>query len=354
MADSQLGWTDAQWETVNGTVTEAFEKANVAEQFVTRRGPLSDSQEYVRDEQFDADAMDETVRVKDDTTLKLLNLTVKVELSSEQVADKALSTALMAFQRAANTLAQVEDDLVFNGFQIKDVKVARTEKTEDLKNATRAAELKMKEALAQLREAAPHADKDAKESKAKAFQTEDEKLRTAEQNEREHRTALILTNPPPKKSDGTPTTFPGLVERTHVTSVNELRAHGKDVGEDLVNAVVIAIAHLEDQSHPGPFACVLGSNVFAEAYRPVEKSLALPADRITPLLNGPLLRSGQMDKDKGIVVSLAGSDVDLVVATPPKVQFLQINSDAKYVFRVYEKIVLRIKDKTAISQLKLD
>ena len=55
------------------------------------------------------------MRVEDDTTLKLFNLTVSVELSSEQVNDDGLSSALLAFRRAANTLAQVEDDLVFNG-----------------------------------------------------------------------------------------------------------------------------------------------------------------------------------------------------------------------------------------------
>ena len=51
----------------------------------------------------------------------------------------------------------------------------------------------------------------------------------------------------------------------------------------------------------------------------------------------------------GIVVSLAGANIDLVVATPPKVQFLQIDVDAKYHFRVYEKFILRIKDKTAVQ-----
>ena len=51
--------------------------------------------------------------------------------------------------------------------------------------------------------------------------------------------------------------------------------------------------------------------------------MVLPADRIKPLLRGPLLRSGQMDDEQGIVVSLSGTDIDLVVATPPRVQFLQ-------------------------------
>jgi hypothetical protein len=90
---------------------------------------------------------------------------------------------------------------------------------------------------------------------------------------------------------------------------------------------------------------VLGSELFNRVHDP-SKSLVLPADRITPLLKGgPLLRSGKMDENAGIVVSLSGNAVDIVVGTPPTVQFLQRNSDAKFLFRTYERFVLRIRDK---------
>ena len=52
-------------------------------------------------------------------------------------------------------------------------------------------------------------------------------------------------------------------------------------------------------------------------------------------------------------MSLAGSDIDLVVATPPKAQFLQMTADAKYLFRVYEKFMLRIKDDTAVQGISI-
>ena len=123
MADIKtgLGWSEAQWERVNSVVTEAFGKASVAGAFLPCYGPLPEAAEYVRDEKFTSTG--HVVRVADDTTLKLFNLTVKVELSSEQVTEEALSSALLAFRRAANNLAQVEDELVFNGF---DEKAART------------------------------------------------------------------------------------------------------------------------------------------------------------------------------------------------------------------------------------
>jgi uncharacterized linocin/CFP29 family protein len=280
MADIKtgLGWSDAQWERVNSAVTEAFGKASVAGAFLPCYGPLPEAAEYVRDEKFTETGA--TVRIADDTTLKLFNLTVNVVLSSEQVAEEALSSALLAFRRAANTLAQVEDDLVFNGFNKN---VARTGRT----------------------------------------------------------ASIVVTHPD---------TLEGLAE-VNRGSKTKLRTKGGDVGEKLVTAVVKAISDLEDDSHSGPFACVLGSNLFEEAHKPREKSMVLPADRITPLLNGPLFRSGQMDEDSGIVVSLAASAIDIVVATPPRAQFLQLTADAKYLFRVYEKFMLRIKDPTAVQPL---
>jgi hypothetical protein len=62
------------------------------------------------------------------------------------------------------------------------------------------------------------------------------------------------------------------------------------------------------------------------------------------LKGGPLLRSGQIDPETGIVVSLAGNEVDIVVGTPPTVQFLQRQANARFLFRVYLRFVLRIRD----------
>jgi hypothetical protein len=51
-----------------------------------------------------------------------------------------------------------------------------------------------------------------------------------------------------------------------------------------------------------------------------------------------------MDPHTGIVVSVASSAVDIVVATPPDVEFLTRTENAKYLFRVYEKFALRVRD----------
>jgi uncharacterized linocin/CFP29 family protein len=290
MAD--LNWTDAQWQKVNHCVKEAFDKASVASAFLPCYGPLQGSTETVRNERlvYDDAAQPRVVRLDtdhDSVNLKLVNLTVNVQLSSEQVAEEALSNAMLAFRRAANILAQEEDRIVFEGF-------------------------------------------------ARGFGRDN--------------SIYVANTVPPQKGLADLAArrdFTLLRDKTGalVTPATERAL----VGQAIVSAVVSAIHALEDRMHPEPFACVLGNELFERAHDPSE-SLVLPADRITPLLRGgPLLRAGRMDDRSGIVVSLAGNAVDIVVGTPPTIQFLQRTTEARFLFRVYERFVLRIRD--AFDQL---
>jgi hypothetical protein len=270
---SDLNWTDAQRQKVNDAVTETFGKASVATAFLPLYGPLAGSAETVRNERLKEDDPSKPLTVTLDAdheavNLKLVNLTVKVELSSEQVAEETLSNASLAFRRAGNILAQEQDRIVFGGFR-------------------RGAQRKDSRYVAN---------------------TIEEQVGLAD--------------------------LPARLKFLNFT--------GRGIA--VVSAVVKAIRGLEDTSNPGPFACVLGNDIFDRAYEP-SQSLVLPADRITPLLKGgPLLRAGQMDPTTGILVSLAGSAVDIVVGTPPTVQFLQRTESAKFLFRVYMRFVLRVRD----------
>jgi uncharacterized linocin/CFP29 family protein len=233
----------------------------------------------------------EPVKVVDNTTLRLFNLTVPVELSSEQVNEEGLSSAVLAFSRAANLLGLSEDHIIFNG----------------------------------------HGTSHARQRPAPP--------------------AFAIVKSAPDSSHG-------LAERRHPVVETGRKKRGEDptevLGQVLVKAVVRAINELEEGSHPGPFACVLGNTLFEAAHTPREKSMVLPADRIVPLLKGSLFRCGRLDPDRGVVASLGGNDIDIVVATPPRAQFLQVTPDAKFMFRVYEKFTLRIKDETAVKLLQIN
>jgi uncharacterized linocin/CFP29 family protein len=280
---AELNWTDAQWQRVNDAVTESFSKASVASAFLPTYGPLMGSAEIVRNERLQLSrAQPRTISLDTDheaVNLKLVNLTVRVELSSEQVADETLSNALLAFRRAANILALEEDRIVFTGYR----RGFPREDSEFVAN--------------QIGPQKGLADLPARYAIAPRF-----------------RIAPALPGP---------------------------------VGQDVVSQVVNAIGNLENNSNPGPFGCVLGDDLFNSVHTP-SPALVLPADRIAPQLKGgPLLRSGMMHGSTGIVVSLAANAVDIVVGTSPVAQFLQRLPNAKYLFRVYERFVLRIRDDVA-------
>jgi uncharacterized linocin/CFP29 family protein len=122
-------------------------------------------------------------------------------------------------------------------------------------------------------------------------------------------------------------------------------------GGALVTAVSRAIGKLEAKHHLGPFACVLGHDYFTDAQTPTS-SMVLPQDRILPFLGGgAMLRTSVLEPQQGLVIALGGAPIDLVVATDISVGFLQITTYPWFVFRVYEKIVLRIKQPEAIARL---
>ena len=120
-------------------------------------------------------------------------------------------------------------------------------------------------------------------------------------------------------------------------------------GSDLVAKVSEAIGQLESDGHFGPFTLVLGNKLFTDAQTPNEGSLVLPQDRLIPFLGGgSLLRSSTIPANSGVLLAMGGAPVELVVATDLSCGFLQLTTDPSYVFRVYEKIVLRIKEPKAV------
>ena len=87
----------------------------------------------------------------------------------------------------------------------------------------------------------------------------------------------------------------------------------------------------------------------------------LPQDRIIPFLSGgPLVRSSTLDQIwpfpffrifTGLVIALGGAPVEIVVATDIHFEFLQVTPQPVHIFRVSEKMALRIKEPEAIIQL---
>jgi uncharacterized linocin/CFP29 family protein len=95
-------------------------------------------------------------------------------------------------------------------------------------------------------------------------------------------------------------------------------------GERLVSGISGAISRLERKGHFGPFALVLGDELFTVAQTPEPGSLVLPQDRIIPFLGGgSLVRSSTLPGNGGVAVALGGAPVELVIAKDVSLPFLQ-------------------------------
>jgi uncharacterized linocin/CFP29 family protein len=288
----QVPWTDDQWARVNQVIQQEARRARVAATFLPLYGPLPADTDFVPRDVISyvpgGNDRSKRLAIDDQTTVQLATLQVKVFLRGAQMSDPDLTSALQLFRRAANVLARLEDVVIFRGLP----------------------------------------DLDGRE-KAFAGLLPDVWEITGGQKTR----GLLSTGDGP-------------------SSQVSLAAKDGQLGERLVHEVSKSIGRLEGNGHFGPFAVVLDQDFFTAVQTPDAHSLVLPQDRIIPFLGGgSLLRSSALPNHSGVVVALGGSPVELVLATDVSLAFLQITTDPMYVFRVFEKIVLRIKEPDAIQTL---
>jgi len=122
-------------------------------------------------------------------------------------------------------------------------------------------------------------------------------------------------------------------------------------GEHTFNAVVQAIALLRAAGQAGPYALALSSAVYADTFVPISGTTVLPADQIKPLVNRGLVDTGGLPAGHGLIASLGGNTLDLVITVEPTSMFVQVDEKGIYQFRVFERWALRIKDPGALVRL---
>jgi uncharacterized linocin/CFP29 family protein len=296
--DPQVPWTDEQWARIAQAVQKEAARSRVAASFLPLVGPLPPDTDYIKGGELtylplsaapeNDPPMSQIMGVDDRAVVVLASLQVRVQLRGAQVADPQLTSALELFRRAANVLARLEDAIVFRGQQ------------------------------------------------------------------------GVNQGPPPHSIRGLPAIWRvtsgfqnrGLHGWAAAGQMVQKRAPAVNAGRQLVQDISTQIGELEGRGHYGPFAVVLGEQLFGDVQDPTD-NLVLPSDRVIPFLGGgPLLRSSTLPDDEGIIVALGAAPFELVIATDVSVGFLQVDPDPAYIFRVHEKIALRVKEPGAIGLLK--
>lgn len=291
---ANLGWTEEQWNRICSTVTEEAQRARVVAQALPLVGVEDDSAvaipEFRMALQADPFPFNPALRrlgVNSDPTLYLTTISVNVPLRAHEVADPQLRAALVMFRRAANYVVRIEDALAFYGRPGPDTPPPG-----------------------------------------------------------------VIGIPPVYRvtGNGTPDGMlsPGLPGKI-------LPPYGgvpspPTSGDDVFNQVVAAIDALEAGGASGPFACLLSNRLFEYVCTP-NGSLVMPRDRLLPFLQAPLLRASQITNPTGCVIALGGSPIELVVASDIGVCFLQTTAEPRQLFRVSERVALRIKEPGSIAML---
>jgi uncharacterized linocin/CFP29 family protein len=374
--NAQVGWTEAQWNRVREEVLQAWQRVRVAGSFLPIYGPLPPSTQVVPSEVITDDGT-----VDDRATATLLEIALPVRLSRQQIREEDLSSALLQFRRRATQLGQLEDWFIFNG----------TYPSIDLppNELTRLEQEAEKTGLPYYRPALPFLDHLGPKEWAPMSGTPTP-IASANQNQSLQKVGMRQRNPgalgliegprmereeeqPKRDEQDQQTTLAeqGLVALLNLLTQQQRRNEIPALNSDgLMQAIVNAIDSLEEQGYVAPYVCVFGRNPFEAAFISIANSTVLPRDRIEPLIGRELLHASAIDvlpykfgrynarlgqgdwRSRGVLLSMADEPIDLALAAEARPEFRQVDLDGKYVFSVFERFALRIKDAKAIVPLR--
>lgn len=299
MSDAALPWTGEQWDRIRQVVHDEALRTRVAASFLPLYGPLPGGTEIVPKNamEYQAEAARpgaERMVVNDHDSMRLCSVSVNVYLRNHMLADPELAAAITMFRRAASIIARVEDAILFNGRQ----KDTRDEDGRDAYGVKETGGI----------------------PKVYEVGGEEDCLGLLEYG------AGLFHSAPQDKTVTGPTVFTALVN---------------------------GILELERNAYFKPYGLVLGHSLFARINEPIPNSMVLPRDSIPPFLDGPMLRSSNLPADTGLLVSLMGEPVEIVVPGDISVRYLQPMLDGSHAFRVSGRFRLRVKDPGAIVSIKV-
>ncbi len=130
------------------------------------------------------------------------------------------------------------------------------------------------------------------------------------------------------------------------------RLKGGGFGANTFTAVSQGIGNLIAVGHPGPYALLLETSVFADTYAPVSNTLTTTADRISPLVEGRYYGTGMFPDNTGFLVALGGETTTRYLAQDAITVYTQQDQMGNYHFRVFERIQINVRDPQAYITLK--
>ncbi len=291
----KLTWSQEIWKRIDQAVHDECKRTKISAKFIPLYGPISPAELTIPSDTVLID--EQTLTVNEAAVVPLIEILAEFTLTPQQVErEEELMTAVTLATRATNLLSQAEDILIFQGNTAINTHPLFTENKVSVRSGPAGSGL--------------------------------------------------LNAPDPNS----------IIQIVNVPLL-EPQERPQRYGENTFGAVAEAYSRLQSgeglaQAHYGPYALVLHHMPYADTYAPLATTLIMPADRIKPLVMAGFYGTGTLPSLRGILVSLGGNTMDLVLGMDATTAFLQEDPSGNYRFRVYERFALRIKDNTSIIKLE--
>jgi uncharacterized linocin/CFP29 family protein len=122
-------------------------------------------------------------------------------------------------------------------------------------------------------------------------------------------------------------------------------------GENAFRGVSQGISELIAAGHPGPYALVLETDIFADIHAPVPNTLVTTSDRISPLVEGRYYGTGTLPARTGLLVSLGGNPTTIHIAQDIIAVTNWQDPFGNFRFRVYERVQIVAREPNAFVKL---
>lgn len=288
----RFDWSQETWHHIHQAVAEESERTEIASRFLPLYGPMPEALTVASDS---TELQGKTLIVDEAATVPLVEIWVELVLTPQQVMEEMdLHAAATLGTYAARFLSDGQDTLIFQG-----------------QSATRTDPL---------------------------FTSGRVRLRSG------------------PAGDGL---FNAPLPADQVLEVAS-QSPGRPVyRERTLEAVTRGISILEAQGQYGPYALVLQDVPYGDAFDTLPDTLITAAQRLEPMVDlgfygtGALPGPQVLDRPAfgGLLLSLGGNTMDLVVGFDSAAAFLQEDEAGLYRFRVTKRFALRLKDPSAVIKL---
>lgn len=119
---------------------------------------------------------------------------------------------------------------------------------------------------------------------------------------------------------------------------------------DILKSILKGISDLQTKGHYGDYCAIVSTDLYQEAYTPIQTTFDAPIHQILPRLReGGFLYSQALDEKTGVLLSLGGGTIDIAVPLDAVPAFTK--EDNEFYLRVVERFVLRVNDTDAVVPL---